>query len=226
MITPVVRLRYFAALIFAVQAFGQQNQSPAPPAQVNEFPIVFQQNLVAGKTAVGTKVKAKLMFATLQNGTVIPRNAVLSGEVLESAAKTSSDPSRLEVRFDQIEWKGGSAPVKAYVTNWYYPTALETGQDLQYGPTQSEKTTWNGQGEYPNPNAKSYHPFPGGRTDQGSAAPDTTNSVTSKHRDIVKDVACERLNDGSLILTSKRSNVKLDHYTTYVLLSGDLPVSR
>lgn len=225
MITRMVRLRYFAALILATQAFGQQGQS-ASPAQVNEFPITFQQNLVAGKTPVGTKVKAKLMFATLQNGTVIPRNAVLSGEVVESTAKNSSDPSRLAVRIDQVDWKGGSASVKAYVTNWYYPTALEAGQDLQYGPTQSDKSTWNGQGEYPDQNAKSYHPFPGGRSDQGSAAPDTANSVTSKHRAIVKDVACERLNDGSLVLSSKRSNVKLDHYTTYVLLSGDLPVSR
>ena len=224
MITRMVRLRYFATLMLTIPALGQQIPSPAP-AQVNEFPIVFQQNLVAGKTPAGTKVKAKLMFATLQNGTVIPRNAVLTGEVVESSAKTSSDPSRLEIRIDQVEWKGGSATVKAYATNWYYPTALEAGQDLQYGPTQSDQSTWNGQGEYPNPSAKSYHPFPGSRSDQGSS-PDTTNSVTSKHRAIVKDVECERLNDGALILTSKRSNVKLDRYTTYVLLSGDLPPSR
>lgn len=225
MITRMVRLRYFATLILVMPALGQQSQSTVS-AQVNEFPIVFQQNLVAGKTPTGTKVKAKLMFATLQNGRVIPRNAVLTGEVVESTAKTSSDPSRLEVRVDHVEWKGGAATVKAYATNWYFPTELEAGQNLQYGPTQSDQSTWNGQGEYPDPNVKSYHKFPGSGSDHESSAPDTANSVTSKHRAVVKDVECERLNDGALILISKRSNVKLDHYTTYVLLSGDLPMSR
>lgn len=222
MITRMVPTFWVVVLFLAAGVFGQQSQH-APSRQVNEFPIVFQQNLIAGKTPVGTKVEAKLMFATLQNGTVIPRNAVLSGEVVESSAKTSSDPSRLEVRIDVADWKGGSAPMKAYATNWYYPTELETGQDLQYGPTQSDQSKWNGQGEYPDPNTKSYHPFPGSnRSDQGSA-PDTSSAATSKHRAVVKDVDCERLNDGSLVLTSKRSNVKLDRHTTYVLLAGDIP---
>jgi len=214
-----------AGLLLTVSSFGQQTPSPAS-AQVNEFPIVFEQNVVAGKTAVGTKVKAKLLIPTLQNGTVIPRNAVLSGEVVESSRKTSTDPSRLEIRMDLADWKGGSAPLKAYATNWYYPTVLETGQDLQYGPARSDQSKWNGQGEYPDPNTKSYHPFPGsGRSDQ-DAAPDTANSTTSKQRAVLKDVACDRLNDGSLILSSSHSNVKLDRYTTYVLLSGEIPMTQ
>ncbi len=106
MITRMVPMCWCVGLLLAGSSFGQQTSSPAS-AQVNEFPIVFQQNLVAGKTPAGTKVKAKLMFPTLQNGRVIPRNAVLTGEVVESTAKTSSDPSRLEVRVDHVEWKGG-----------------------------------------------------------------------------------------------------------------------
>ena len=226
MVTQVVRL-HLAFLIVASYALGQQGPTAAAtPAQINEFPVIFQQNLVAGKTPVGDKIKAKLMVATFQNGTVIPRNAIFSGVVVESAAKTAADPARLEVRIDLAEWKNGSAPVKAYLTNLYYPTIEQGGQDLQYGPTRSDKSNWNGQGEYPDPNAKSYHPFPGSEPGKDSSVPDTPNSIPSSRRAVIKDVACEQLSDGSLVLTSKRSNLKLDHYTTYMLISGDLPAAK
>jgi hypothetical protein len=67
-----------------------------------EFPVVMQQSKVAGKTAVGTKVRAKLEVATLGNGTVVPRNAVPSGGVIESRTKSASEPSRLAIRMDSV----------------------------------------------------------------------------------------------------------------------------
>ncbi len=48
----------------------------------------MRQNVVAGKTPVGTKVEAKLTIATLVKGTVIPEGAVFSGEVVDSVAKS------------------------------------------------------------------------------------------------------------------------------------------
>jgi hypothetical protein len=52
-----------------------------------EFPVVMRQNIIAGKTPVGTRVQAKLTLATFVKGVVIPEDATLSVEVFESAEK-------------------------------------------------------------------------------------------------------------------------------------------
>jgi hypothetical protein len=218
---PRIALRYaIFGMLFPVSMLAQQSP-PVPAAPVREFPVVLQQNVVAGKTPVGTKVKAKLTVATLENGTVIPRNAVFSGEVLESAEKTSADPSRLTIRMDSAVWKDGTAPIKAYLTAWYYPPVEQSGQDLQYGPTQSAKGTWNGAGEYPGPNTHVYRPFPTGDSDPKSSIPETPNSVPGSHRVAMKDIDSENASDGAIALVSKHRNIKLDHFTTYVLVTGD-----
>jgi hypothetical protein len=211
---------------YSARSAGQQ----APPATTasgassasREFPVTMQQSVTAGKTPAGTKVQAKLEVATLVDGTVIPKNAVFSGEVIESVAKTKTDPSRISIRMDSVQWKGASAVVKIYLTAWYYPVQEQMGQDLQYGPQQSAKGTWNGQGQYPDPNSKSYKPFPGSDTDKNSTVPDTPNATTSNHRLAMNDVESTSGADGTLTLVSKRTNIKLDKLTTYVF-SGDLP---
>ena len=165
----------------------------------------------------------KLDVATLLDGTVIPRNAVFSGEVIESVGKTKTDASRIAIRMDSVQWKGASpAVVKVYLTAWYYPVREQMGQDLQYGPEQSAKGTWNGQGQYPDPNSKSYKPFPGSETDKKSTVPDTPNATTSNQRVQMKGVESTSGADGTLTLVSKRTNIKLDKLTTYVF-SSDPP---
>ena len=59
-----------------------------------EFPATMRKKIVAGVTPVGTVVQAKLEVATLVDGVVVPENAILSGEVTESSAKSDTDPSR------------------------------------------------------------------------------------------------------------------------------------
>ncbi|HTS35856.1 MAG TPA: hypothetical protein VMH04_09305 [Candidatus Solibacter sp.] len=191
-----------------------------------EFPIVLQQNVVAGKTAVGAKIQAKLNLATLVNGTVIPRNAVLSGEVVESSAKSEQEPSRLSIRMDSAQWNEGSMPIKAYLTAWFYPTVISPGQDLQYGPMQPASRTWNGEGQYPDANSKVYRPFPGGDSNQNSGAPDTSSASTSHNRVAMKNVEAEAGADGVITIVSRHSNIKLDKSTTYILSSGELPAAK
>jgi hypothetical protein len=113
--------------------------------------------------------------------------------------------------------------VKLYLTAWYYPTVAEAGQNLQYGPTQPANRTWNGQGQYPDPNSKSYKPFPGGDSDSNANSPDAPSSVTSNHRVAMANVESERSSDGTITIVSHKANIKLDKFTTYVLASGDLP---
>lgn len=201
---------------------GQQKGPAAASPGVQEFPVMLQQNVIAGKTPVGAKIQAKLWVATLLDGAVIPRNAVFSGEVTESVAKTKTDPSRIALRMDSVQWKNGSAAVKVYLTAWYYPPRSANGQDLQYGPQQPANRTWNGEGQYPDPNSKIYKPFPGSDSDKGSAVPDTPNAATSNHRVVMQDVESASSSDGGLALVCKRTNLKLDKLTTYVLGGVDL----
>jgi hypothetical protein len=98
-------------------------------------------------------------------------------------------------------------------------------QDLSYQPPDAAHSpkNWNGAGTYPDPNNPASQPFPGRDTgrDTSSAPPSPASSI-SKHRVLMKNIESTRDSDGTVALTSKRSNIKLDKLTTYVLASGDL----
>jgi hypothetical protein len=220
--TQTIAVATLVLCVSSAALLGQQPPAPSGPAGVQEFPVMLQQSVAAGKTPVGAKIQAKLEVATLVAGTVIPRNAIFSGEVIESVAKTKTEPSRLAIRMDSVQWKTGSAPVKVYSTAWYYPARNEEGQDLQYGPQQPANRTWNGQGQYPDPNSKVYRPFPGSDPNQNTSVPDTPTATTSNHRVVMKDVETVSRDDGTVTLVSKRTNIKLDKLTTYVLASASL----
>jgi hypothetical protein len=72
---------------------------------VKEFPVNMKQSVTAGATPVATKVQAKLVVATLVDGTVFPQNTLFSGEVIESVAKSATDPSTVAIRMDSAQWK-------------------------------------------------------------------------------------------------------------------------
>jgi hypothetical protein len=209
----------FALFIFSCSTIvlGQQASLP-PSAAAQEFPVTFQESIVAGKTPVGTKVQAKLRMATLVHGTVIPQGAVFSGEVIESAAKTQTTPSKLALRIDSAQWKNGSATLKIYLIGWFYPFVTQSDQDSQYGPQQPSSAS-NGIGRASG--GPGYRPFPDGGPDS-HADPDASDSATSQHRVQMKNVETERDSDGTVTLVSSHSNIKLDKATTYVVANAEL----
>jgi len=198
--------------------------SSANSTSVKEFPVNLKQDVTAGKTPVGTKVQAKLSVATLVDGTVFPKNTVFSGEVTESVAKSESNPSRVGIRMDSAQWKDGSAPIKIYLTAWFYPlVAAGRGQDLSYGPPQSPTKTWSGAGTYPDPNSPASQPFPSQDLNRSAeSAPESPVYIVSKRRFLMKDVDSEHNSDGAVAISSRRFNIKLDRLTTYVLATGEL----
>jgi hypothetical protein len=215
------------AVVLASAALLSQ-PTPAPPSSPAglEFPVIMRQNVAAGTTPVGTKVQAKLAVATLVNGVVVPQDATLSGEVTESVAKSATGPSRLAIRMDSAQWKNGSAPIKVYLTAWYYPVTTPTNPDLSSGlpdAANNPRLRTNG-GAFPGPRNPTSPPFPGadaGRDkDTGVPAPPAPASDISKHRVLMKNVESTRNSDGTVTLTSKRFNIKLDKQTTYVLATG------
>jgi len=182
-----------------------------------EFPVIMRQNVVAGKTPVGTKVQAKLVVGTLVSGVVVPQGAILSGEVTESVAKTATDPSRLAILMDSAQWTNGSAPIKVYLTAWYYPMAPPAELDLSSGlPNAGNNPNPRMGGGYPGQRNPTSPPVSGSDTGPAPA------SEISKHRVLMKNVESTRNNEGAVTLTSKRFNIKLDKQTTYVLAPSDL----
>lgn len=186
-----------------------------------ELPIILRQSIEAGKTAVGTKVNARLVMATMIRGGVIPRDAVISGEVIESLAKSGNSPSRLAIRMDSARWKHGGAKFQLYLTAWYYPPAPMVAPDLSYGPP-GDTRNWGGVDptvdttDPPNPAQKlSTHQDNG--VNAGAPA-----SVISMKRVLMKNVTSASGADGSLVLVSSRSNIKLNKVTTYLLAMSEL----
>jgi hypothetical protein len=231
--TIAVRL---ALVILGTTALLGQSTARAPASLAGlEFPVTMRQNVEAGKAPVGSKVQAKLAVATLVNGVVIPEGAILSGEVIESVAKSATDLSRLGIRMDSAQWKNGLAPVvlalasKVYLTAWYYqPTRPRNSSinDASQGTlenTVSEPRRQRRGGGYSDPTAQ---PSLGGDLNQdkggGGPALSLPESDVTKHRVLMKNVESTRQIDGSVFLTCKRSNIKLDKSTTYVLAAGDL----
>jgi hypothetical protein len=222
-----------AALLCGQTPSQQTTMSPGPSAAL-ELPAIMRQNVTAGTTPVGTKVQAKLAVATLVDGVVVPRDAVFSGEVTESVAKSATDPSRLAIRMDSAQWKKGSAPIvlslasKVYLTAWYYPVEAMTSQNLSDESPDDAPQSWkhrNRPPTFPDPNTPASQPFPGRGTDPGSLPPSPSSNI-SKHRALMKNVESTRNSGGAVTLTSKSFTIKIDKLTTYVLATGDLLASR
>ena len=72
-------LALLAVVLGACTLPGQQTPAPVS-ATGTEFPVTLRQTRCLQNHKVGTKVEANLVIATLVNGVVIPRNALLSGE--------------------------------------------------------------------------------------------------------------------------------------------------
>jgi hypothetical protein len=229
MFSKAVTVSYVVfTVVFGSAALLSQQTSAAPGSSLGlELPVVMRQSVAAGKTPAGTKVQANLVVSTLVDSVVIPRGAVLSGEVTESAAKTKTEASRLAIRMDSAQWKNGSAPIKLYLTAWYYPAEAVPAPNLSYEPPDAATSikNWNGMGQYPDKRDPASTPgFPG--PDTGKDSLTLPSSITSKRRALMKNVDSTRNNDGAVILTSNRANIKIDKLTTYVLAKDDLLPAR
>jgi hypothetical protein len=213
--------------IYSQQSAAQQQEIHPPPiaSATQEFPVTMRQNVISGKTPVGSKVEARLAIATLVAGKVIPEGAIFSGVVVESAPRSASSPSRLSIRMNSIQWKKESVPVTAYLTSWYYPVRMASSDDASGEPPgiHGDVGMQRGTGSRSGPSGS--QPFPT-NTQQGPDVPSAPTSNVSDHRIEMKDVQSQRASDGGLSISSARVNLKLDRSTTYVLATGDLAAGK
>jgi hypothetical protein len=202
-------LSMIALAMLAPALLMAQSEPPAPRlASAHEFPVTMQQPVVAGQTPPGTKVRAKLVLATLFEGSVIADGAIFTGEVVESSAKSGADPSRLAIRMDSVQWGKESKPIKVFLTAWYYPLKMATRD------TEDCQTT----------GLNIHCPHSADSTPTGLAG--VPQLGISDHRISMKDVESTRENDGTLVISSTHVNIKLDKTTTYVLATDDLTTAK
>jgi len=166
-------------------------------------------------------VEARLMMATMISSGVLPRGAMISGEVIESVAKSGNSPSRLAIRMDSAQWKNGAVKLKMYLTSWYYPPAPMAAPNVSYVPP-GDRRNWGGTDptvdttDPPNP-AQRLSTQQDNGVNAGAPA-----SIISGKRILLKNVSSATDADGSVVLVSSRSNIKLNKVTTYVLAMNEL----
>src|SRR4051812_7207621 len=200
-------------------SIGQQSHQPPPPSHVlREFPVILQQSVEAGKNPAGTQVQGKLAAATLFNGTLIPKNAVTSGVVVESEPRKGDVRSRLAIRMSTVSWDGGWAPIYAYLMPLYYPASGQPGPNLPIDSPDPDSRTLNG----PNQGSESpmSRPFQSGGSEANQGAiPDAAipGVATVSSRPVrMKNVVLEPTSNGGIALVSEHASIKLLKMTTYV----------
>ena len=208
-----------AILAFCSAAsIGQQSHQAPPPPVLREFPVILQQSVEAGKSPAGTKVQGKLAAATLFNGTLIPKNAVASGVVVESESKKGEDRARLAIRMNTVSWDGGWAPLYAYLMPLYYPATGQAVPNLPIESPDPDSRTLNG----PNQASESpmSRPFPSGGSEANQGAiPDV--AILSSRPVRMKNVVLEPTSNGGIALVSEHANIKLFKMTTYVFAAEE-----
>ena len=204
---------------WSVAVFGQQQPAQSATPALHEFPVILQQNVETGKTPVGTKLQAKLAAATLFNGTVIPKNAVITGLVVESEAKSAKNQARLEIRIDKVSWNGGWAPLGAYLMPLFYPTTGQAVPNLPHEAPDPDSRTLNGAGQSGSPMNR---PFPSNGSEASRGA--ISDIPTISNRPVpMGNVALEPTSDGGIALVSEHANIKLYKLTTYVFAADESP---
>ena len=105
--------------IFLVLALGAVTVCGQP--RVSDLPvgttlvIELRKSVRADRARPGDEVKAKVIVPVLQSGAIIiPQGAIAVGIVVEARPVSVSAPSRLAIRFQQVQWKGGGFALNAF----------------------------------------------------------------------------------------------------------------
>jgi len=193
---------------FFAASMGQQKPPTSSSGALHEFALVLQQSIESGKAKIGTKVQARLAVATTFDGTVIPRNAVFSGVVIESTPKSAKEPAKLAIRMETAEWKQGSSSITAYLLPLYYPTT-----------TQAMQNFGDANGAQGSSSESPMHPqsFPSNASQVAiPEIPSTSNRPIQ-----IKSVTVALADEGGAALVSEHGNVKLFKLTTYVFAARE-----
>jgi hypothetical protein len=107
----------FPMLLAAFLAVAQTATPRVTVLDHSSIAVQIKSTVKANKARIGDEVVAEVTVPVLQDGhIVIPKGARVVGRVIAATAHTKEHPeSVLAVRFDNAEWKGGSAALNAYI---------------------------------------------------------------------------------------------------------------
>jgi len=197
---------------WSAAALAQKTPPSSPRPAPHEFPLTLQQSVESGKAKIGTKVQAKLATATLFQGTVIPRNALFSGVVIESDAKTAKERAKLAIRMETAEWKDHSISLTAYLLPLSYLNTEQAAQALPNESPDPSSRTMNDAGQ--DAGSPMQRPFP---TNDSQAAQSAIPQTATSNRPVpMKNVTVALADEGGAALVCEHANIKLYKMTTYV----------
>lgn len=202
--------------LWAAACFAQERPKPSAHPALHQFPLTLQQSLESGKATIGTKVQGKLVIATMFQGIVIPRNAVFSGVVVESNAKSEKAPAKLAIRMDTAEWKDRSVSMSAYLMPLYYAPAVPGVQNLPNESPDPSSRSMDGE-QSQSPMQRSYP-----TNDSQAAQAAIPESPSMSNRPVkMKNVEIVRADEGGAALASEGANIKVYKMTTYVFAATE-----
>lgn len=80
------------------------------------LPVMLNPTLDARHSKPGQKITGRIkQDVPLPDGSFIPKNSAIVGEVVSATPATSSSPSQLAVKFDSISVKGRQIPITAHL---------------------------------------------------------------------------------------------------------------
>jgi len=133
---------FAACFVFSAAALLAQ-QIPAGTA----LPVMLNSTLDAKKDKPGRKISARIMQdVQLPDGARIPAGSHVVGHVLQVNGGTAASPSRLVVKFDQLDSRGHSVPLTtslraAASMTEVFEAQLPTSTFDEYGTSIADWTT-------------------------------------------------------------------------------------
>ena len=82
------------------------------------LPVVLTRTIDTAKAKPGDPVRFELVSPVVANGTVIPRNAKLSGKIVRVHTLKNHPYSSLAVLIDSVEWKHNVVPLQAHMVGF------------------------------------------------------------------------------------------------------------
>lgn len=185
-----------AASLAAAPAFALQMNNGAYPTATGPLSADITSKLDTKKATVGEAVTAKtLAEATLGNGTIVPRGAVLNGKVTAVQSKSSGGGiASVTISFDQVFPKKKASPILIHgilvgaAPKPYISGGRPSAANLPTGSTKNQAMT---AGET-------------GQSIDNTGSPEETVATGSS----LKNVSL-----ASGTLTSSHGDIKLDHGT-------------
>ncbi len=157
--------KFAAAVLFT---FSLTALAAPPPAlklpDGTTFLVVLKDKVQAQRAHPDDPIRARVQSPVLVQGRVlIPAGATLLGRVTSAVShRARGAASRLGIRFERAEWKGGSAALNAYIVGQMKRTVRADEAD----PNLAQRCRWqSGNGVFPpgqpgDPFSPAQNPFP------------------------------------------------------------------